>query len=95
MILSNYLARSYKKEAVEIIKQFFDSDEVEIVRLTPYLFEQAFELYKSYQDKEWGLVDCVSFVVMREMGVSCALTFDRHFAQAGFQVLMREEFVDL
>ncbi len=91
--IGNALARNYKKEAVEIIEQFLNSDEVKIVHLTPHLFERAFELYTVYQDKEWGLVDCVSFVVMREMGVSQALTFDRHFAQAGFQVLMRDESV--
>jgi predicted nucleic acid-binding protein len=47
-------------------------------------------LYKSHQDKAWGLVDCISFVVMREAGVNQALTFDQHFVQAGFQALMLE-----
>ena len=88
--IGNALVRNYKKEAIEIIEQFFDSDEVEVVRLTPQLFDQAFSLYKMYEDKEWGLVDCISFAVMRAVGVSQALTFDRHFVQAGFQVLMRE-----
>jgi len=88
--IGNALARNYKQEAVAIIEQFFASDEVEIVRLSPQLFEQAFAIYSTYQDKEWSLVDCVSFVVMREAGVSQALTFDRHFIQAGFQALMRE-----
>jgi predicted nucleic acid-binding protein len=88
--IGNALARSYKKEAVEIIEQFLDSDEVETVHLTPELFERAFAMYKNYQDKEWGLVDCISFVVMRDAGVSQALTFDQHFAQAGFEALMRE-----
>ena len=40
--------------------------------------------------KAWGLVDCISFIVMREAGVNQALTFDQHFVQAGFQALMRE-----
>lgn len=88
--VGNFLACNYKKEAVEVIEQFLASDEVEVVRLTPQLFNQAFALYKMYQDKEWGLVDCISFAVMREAGVSQALAFDRHFVQAGFQVLMRE-----
>lgn len=43
-----------------------------------------------YEDKEWGLIDCISAAVMRAAGVSQALTFDRHFVQAGFQVLMNE-----
>ncbi|BAY46036.1 hypothetical protein SAMD00079811_36430 [Scytonema sp. HK-05] len=86
--IGNALARNYKDKAVEIIEQFFSSEEVEIVRLTPQIFEQAFILYKTYQDKAWGLVDCISFVVMQAQ-VTQALTFDQHFVQAGFQALMK------
>ncbi|WP_231599244.1 type II toxin-antitoxin system VapC family toxin [Crocosphaera watsonii] len=53
------------------------------------MFNKAIELYKKYQDKQWGLVDCVSFVVMEENNINKALTFDKHFIQAGFQALMR------
>jgi len=45
-------------------------------------------LYKKYADKEWSLVDCISFIVMRERGIKQALTFDRHFEQAGFDAIM-------
>jgi uncharacterized protein len=88
--IGNALARSYKQEAVEIIEQFLAAEEVEVVHLTPRLFAQGFALYKSHQDKAWGLVDCISFIVMREARVNQALTFDQHFVQAGFQALMRE-----
>ena len=44
-------------------------------------------LYKQMDDKQWGLVDCISFVIMRERGVTEALTSDHHFVQAGFRVL--------
>ena len=87
--IGNALARSYKQEAVEIIEQFLTAEEVEVVHLTPRLFEQAVALYKTHHDKAWGLVDCLSFIVMREAGVSQALTFDQHFVQAGFQALIR------
>ena len=88
--VGNALARSYKQEAIAIIEQFLIAEEVEVVHLTPHLFAQGFTLYKLYQDKAWGLVDCISFLVMREAGVNRALTFDQHFVQAGFQALMRE-----
>jgi len=45
-------------------------------------------IYKSYQDKSWSIVDCISFVVMRDMEIINALTFDRHFEQAGFHILL-------
>jgi predicted nucleic acid-binding protein len=88
--IGNALSRNYKEEAVRIMDEFLASDEVEIVRLTPELFDEGYSMYKTYLDKEWSLVDCISFVVMRKAAVKQALTFDRHFAQAGFQALMRE-----
>ena len=87
--IGNALSRYYKKEAVDVIEYFVASAEVKIIHLTPQLFEQAFAEYKKYQDKEWGLIDCVSFIVMRQEGVHQALTFDHHFEQAGFQALLR------
>lgn len=87
--IGNALSRQYRKESVRIIEYFFNSDEVELVHLTPDLLNQAFCLYKFYEDKTWSLVDCISFVVMRKTGITQALTFDQHFVQAGFQALMR------
>jgi uncharacterized protein len=37
-------------------------------------------------DKEWGLVACIFFVVLREKGINFALTFAHHFSQVGFQI---------
>ena len=88
--IGNALARNFKQQAIEVIDNLLSSDETRIVRLDPQLFDRAYSLYKQYQDKEWGLIDCISFVVMRDSGVNDALTFDQHFIQAGFQALMRE-----
>ncbi len=85
--IGNGLSRNYKQEAIQIIDGFITSENVEIVELTPQLFNEAFRVYKIYKDKQWGLVDCLSFVVMWGKGISKVLTFDRHFVQAGFQVL--------
>ncbi|MFY9621016.1 MAG: PIN domain-containing protein [Pyrinomonadaceae bacterium] len=87
--IGNALARKFKQAGVAIVEHFLSSDEVEIVNLDPELFRRAFELYRSHIDKEWGLIDCVSFVVMRDFGLSNSLTADRHFEQAGFTALLR------
>jgi predicted nucleic acid-binding protein len=85
--IGNALSKNFKIQATEIINYFYSSPEVTIINLNPILFKKGLELYQSYQDKTWGLVDCISFVVMREMGISDVLTFDKHFAQAGFNIL--------
>lgn len=86
--IGNALSRRFKPQAIEAIEGFLAAPEVEIVRVDETLFDKGFELYKSHADKTWGLVDCISFVVMRENNITDALTSDRHFVQAGFRALM-------
>ena len=62
-----------------------------LFRETAILFRDAFEFYRTHQDKEWGLTDCSSFMIMRQRGLTEALTFDHHFEQAGFRALLRED----
>jgi len=50
-------------------------------------FEKARALFFRYRDKDFSLTDCTSFVVMRELRLTQALTTDRHFRQMGFQLL--------
>ncbi len=61
-----------------------------MVPLSEDLYARAVALYGSRPDKEWGLIDCASFVVMTDRGLSKALTADEHFQQAGFRALLRE-----
>jgi predicted nucleic acid-binding protein len=61
----------------------------EVVHVDPALDADAWALLKTRQDKEWSLVDCVSFVVMQQRGVREALTTDHHFEQAGFVRLLK------
>ncbi len=86
--IGNSLARNNKQKSIEVISQFISAEEIEIVRLDETLFNKAFDLYKNHADKSWGLVDCISFVVMKEQNITDALTCDKHFAQAGFRALL-------
>jgi predicted nucleic acid-binding protein len=63
---------------------------VQVIHLHPQLFREAFDLYRSRSDKAWGLIDCVSFVVMKELGITNALSADKHFEQAGFNILIKQ-----
>lgn len=42
----------------------------------PNHLARALEIYSNHVDKEWGLIDCVSFVVMKDEGLTEALTAD-------------------
>lgn len=81
----NALSRIARRQCSQLIRAFQEADEMTLVYMNPVLFKQAVNLFNRYQDKTWGLVDCLSFVVMREMQITTALTFDHHFEQAGFR----------
>ena len=53
------------------------------------LYEGGIELYRNRPDKDWSLIDCISFVVMEKRKMTDALTGDHHFEQAGFKALLR------
>jgi len=65
------------------------SSYVEVIHVDPQLDEQAWQLLAKRQDKDWSLVDCTSFVVMQQRGITEALTTDHHFEQAGFIRLLK------
>ena len=60
-----------------------------ILPLNTRLLDRAVELRSSRLDKDWGLTDCVSFTVMKELSLRDALTSDGHFTQAGFNAMLR------
>lgn len=49
---------------------------------------KALELLKKYNDKRFSLTDAASFVIMSRLNINEAFTFDRHFQQYGWTVLI-------
>jgi predicted nucleic acid-binding protein len=53
------------------------------------LFDQGLALFRDRSDKDWSLTDCISIVVAKDLGIRQVFTTDRHFIQAGFEILLR------
>lgn len=64
---------------------------VTVVQSSSELFQGGCKLYMARSDKAWSLTDCISFEIMREHGIHDALTADKHFEQAGFNVILKSE----
>jgi len=89
--IGNALARlHYRAAAIELLDSLEEDPNVKIIAFSEELYNRAMELYRQRLDKEWGLTDCVSFVVMQDYGITEALTTDEHFKQAGFRALLIE-----
>jgi predicted nucleic acid-binding protein len=83
--------RRHRKAAVSVLQELESDLKTTIIGLTPDLYDRVLQLFSSRMDKEWGLVDCISFVIMRKLDIETALTTDNHFIQAGFRALLRED----
>jgi predicted nucleic acid-binding protein len=89
--IGNSLSRLRYRFRGAALLEFLEADpRVEIVPLSEDLYRRGAEMFRRRQDKEWGLVDCVSFVVMQDRQLQESLTTDEHFEQAGFRALLRE-----
>jgi uncharacterized protein len=83
-------SQRWRQLSIAALNDLRSDPNIAIVPIDTTLLERAIELYTSRPDKEWGLTDCLSFVVMEDYGVGEALTTDRHFEQAGFQIVLAD-----
>ncbi len=80
-----------KPTAIQIMEAIRQSRKWHYIDIDKNMMQKGYELYRKMGDKEWGLVDCTSIVVSREMGITEIFTTDRHFEQAGFAILLSEK----
>ena len=66
-----------------------DNPHVEVVWVDETLHRSSLSLLQERLDKAYSLCDAVSFVLMRERGITEALTTDHHFEQEGFTQLLK------
>jgi predicted nucleic acid-binding protein len=83
-VVTFFNVRGRHAKAVEVGERLLGSPSVEMVHVGEDLLRRGFSLLRDRPDKDYSLTDCVSFVLMRERGISVAFAFDRHFEQEGF-----------
>ncbi len=85
-------ARRFPRSSVlSFVVTLLDNPDIETVWVDEALHCAAVELLLERQDKGYSLCDSVSFVVMRQRGITKALSTDRHFEQEGFARLLQPE----
>jgi predicted nucleic acid-binding protein len=88
-VADGFAKTRYRSRVRPLVSRLRHSSISEIVPVSSALLEEALDLYHERADKEWTLTDCTSFLVMKERGITEALTGDRHFEQAGFKALLK------
>ena len=75
-----------------VLGEFFEligrSSALTLTPVGPGRFREACGYLLKHRDQGYSFTDATSFIIMRELGMSDALTEDRHFEQAGFRRLL-------
>ncbi|GAG69403.1 unnamed protein product [marine sediment metagenome] len=91
LIITNYIfseavtlvqKRNNHKTAEYIGKVLRDSSNIESFFINQKREKEAWLLFCARKDKEYSVVDCTSFIVMKELGCSGFLGNDEHFRWA-------------
>lgn len=49
--------------------------------------DKTWEIFETYQDKEWSYIDCSLFAVADRLSINRVFAFDHHFRQMGLEVV--------
>jgi len=82
--------RYQRQRIVNFVDQIFASPQTIVMHQTHESFLNGLSLYRNRLDKGYSLTDCISMQTMRQMGITDVLTYDKHFAQEGFAVLLTD-----
>ena len=83
--IANGLSKiKFKYLAVNLVEKIRGSEDINNITVNNNIFEESWDLFKDYDDKEWGLTDCTSFIIMKDHNIQKTLSNDHHFEQKGF-----------
>jgi uncharacterized protein len=77
--------RSFRAE-VCLLRDQLESQDL-LILPTDDDWQQGWDDYRRGEAGQAGIVDCISFTVMRRLGIRQAFTNDDHFREAGFETL--------
>jgi predicted nucleic acid-binding protein len=92
-VLAEFVALTYarklpKEHAPRFARTLLSHPRVGIVWVDESLHRKGLDLLEDRLDKGYSLCDAISFTLMKDRGISEALTTDRHFEQEGFTRLL-------
>ena len=75
------------REASSVGAYLLKSSLIQIINTNTEDHWLALDLITKYADQGIGYTDCTSFAVMQRLGLKQVLTYDHHFAIAGFELV--------
>jgi uncharacterized protein len=82
-VLTLLRSRDENDRAIELGLRLFTSEFATLVYLTQQQIERAWFIFRKFADKEWSFTVCTSKIVIEDLGITTAFTFDHHFRPFG------------
>jgi predicted nucleic acid-binding protein len=77
-----------RQAGIAAVDRLSASPRTTVVHASREGWSAAMDIFRQRPDKEWSLVDCTSILICRARGIRRVFTHDRHFTQAGFEILL-------
>jgi uncharacterized protein len=71
-VMTLFNSRGRHAKAVQVGNNLLRSPSVQLIHVDEGLFYEAWAYLQQHQDKDYSLTDCISFLVMRRLGISTA-----------------------
>jgi uncharacterized protein len=84
-------APANRPAAHSLLRAIHSNPQIEVMAINEAMFSVGVALHADRPDKSWSLTDCISFHAMGQNGLTDSLSHDRHFEQAGFHALLRND----
>jgi len=68
-------------------ESILSSQIVNLINIDRGYIQKTLKCFKKFHDKRYSFTDCTSYVLMKELRIQKAFTFDDHFRQMGFVIL--------
>ena len=78
-----------RKRTVAAVRAITKDPNTRVIPQTRDSFVRGLNLYERRIDKKYSMQDCISFIRMKDEGITSALTSDDDFEKEGFIALMR------
>jgi predicted nucleic acid-binding protein len=78
----------FKPVALRLIETARRSPRWQCLAVDGPLLDPGLALFRQRPDKDWSLTDCIGILVATYLRIEQAFTTDRHFVQAGLDILL-------
>ena len=82
-------SQNIRNNTANFLHNIYQLNSIIVISFSQDLLQLGLNLYEQRLDKDWGLTDCISFIVMQRENIQEAFTSDKHFEQAGFIRLLQ------